>query len=132
MAGSAGWAMVTYREQALLLERRTGFVLDTCSHSQAFVVAVRICKVTETRQPELQGRGFVVFGKSPFQMEEGLLGSVIEMLTNVLTSFKSTMFFGSKCCLFFPVSDQKLYMETELLFPFIFGYFWKNGGCSFQ
>lgn len=64
MAGSAGWARITYREQALPLEQRTGFILDTCSCSQAFVVAVRICKVTGTRQPEPQGRGFVVLVKT--------------------------------------------------------------------
>lgn len=64
MAGSAGWARITYREQALPLEQRTGFVLDTCSRSQAFVVALRICKVTETSHPEPQGRGFVVPGKA--------------------------------------------------------------------
>lgn len=118
MAGSAGWAGVTYREQALPLQQRTSSVLD------AIVGAVRICKIT--RQPGLQGRDFVVSGKSPLHMEGGLLGSVIEMLTNVLTSFKSAVFFGRRCCLLFPVADQKLYMETEQLFPSTFGYFWEK------
>ena len=85
MAGSAGRAMIAYRELALLLEQRTSFILETCSRSQAFVVDVRICKVTGTRELELEG-GFlvVVFGESPFQLEDGLLGSVIKMLTDVL------------------------------------------------
>lgn len=60
MAGSAGWAGITYREQALLLEQRSSFVLATCSCSQAFVVAVRICKVTGTRQLEIR-EGVLLF-----------------------------------------------------------------------
>lgn len=61
MAGSAGWAMITYRELALLLEQRTSFILKTCSHGQAFVVGVRICKVTVTRELELEGGFSLLF-----------------------------------------------------------------------
>lgn len=64
MAGSAGWAMITSRELALLLEQTTSFTLETCSCGQAFAVGVRICKVTGTGEPELEGGVFVVFGES--------------------------------------------------------------------
>lgn len=67
MAGSAGWAMITYRELALLLEQRTRFILKTCSRGQAFVVGVRICKVTRTRELELEGGFFCCcFWGKPF------------------------------------------------------------------
>lgn len=50
----------------------------------SLVVGVRILKVTGTGEPELEGGCFVAgLGESPFQLEDGLLGSVIKMLTNV-------------------------------------------------
>lgn len=58
MAGSAGWAMITYREVALLLEQRISSILESCSCGQAFVMDVRICKVTGTGEPELEGGVF--------------------------------------------------------------------------
>lgn len=81
MAESAGWAVITYWE---LLEQRTSLMLENSSCGQAFVVGVRIHKVTGTGEPELEGGCFFAgFGESPFQLEDGLLGSVIKMLTNV-------------------------------------------------
>lgn len=96
---------------------------------QTFVGAVRICKVTGTRQPELQGRGFVVPGKNPFQMEGELLGSAIEILHQCFN-------FLLKCCvllkkmLFVSPSfrSEVIYGNRALSLLDISG----KRGCSFQ
>lgn len=69
MAGSGGWAVITYRELTHALEQGTGFILKTCSHSPDFVVGASICKVTGTRDCSLRDGVFVVvFVESAFQL----------------------------------------------------------------
>lgn len=131
MAGSAGWAVITYRELVLLLEKRNSFILETCSCGQAFVEGVRISKVTGTREPEPQrGCFLVIFGET--RLEDGLLGSVIKMLTSILNFLQRCQLLWKKMLVFPPISDQKLYMGTELLLRLIFFYFWKKGEVVFS
>lgn len=124
--------MITYREQALPLEQRTGFVLDTCSRSRAFVGAVRICKVTGTRQPELQGRGFVVPGKSPLQMEGGLLGSGVEMPHQCFDFLQKCCVLWKKMLFVFPSFRSEAIYGNRATFPFSFWIFLEKEDVVFS
>lgn len=129
MAGSGGWAVITYRELTHALEQRTSFILKTCSRSPDSVVGVRICKVTGIRSCSLrEGIFIVVFVESPFQLENGLLGTVVKMLMDILNFLQVFQVLWKKMLGFFLlISEQKLYIKTEILFPFILGFFWKKG-----
>lgn len=107
MAGSAGWAMVTYRELALLLEQRNSFSLETSSRGQAFVVGVRICEVTGNWSLR---EGLFFFCESLFQLKDWLFGSVVKMLTDILNFLQRCQVLLKKTLEVFPQFQIRNYI----------------------
>lgn len=131
MAGSAGWAVTAYWELVLLLEQRNSFIVKICFCSQAFVTGVRICKVTGTREPELKGGSFlVVFDET--RLEDGLLGSVIKMLTNILNFLQRCQLLRKKMTEFFPNFRSETIYRNRAASTFNVSIFLEKRGSSFQ
>lgn len=65
-------------------------------------------------------------------MEGGLLGSLVEMLANVLTSFKSAVFFLEENAVCFPQFQIKSYIWKQSYFSLSLLDISGKRGCSFQ